>query len=136
MSKFLKQAQHNEHFNKSLKDNFKEHYYDWKITSLFYIAIHYLKNLAEERGIDIGQIHEKIKLSVNPDKNNPAMRITRNAWYDYKQLLHYSRTSRYDGINTDVDVFEKIMKVDYGYCLLHLERFKKYIEDQKSKIIK
>lgn len=114
---------------------FSEKYYDWKITSLFYTAIHYLKALALKKGIDIGQTHHEIEQNVNPDRHNCSMRIKKGAWLEYKSLLQYSRTSRYDGIETDFETFEEIMKIDYQYCLTHLENFKKYIKSQGLEIV-
>jgi hypothetical protein len=93
-----------------------------------------LKALALQKRIDIGQTHAEIEQNVNPDRHKPLMRITRGAWCDYKKLLHYSRTSRYDGINTDYETFELLMKTDYEYCLKHLDNFKKYIKGQGLEI--
>lgn len=53
MDRFLNQATHNEEFHSCLCENFTEKFYDWRITSLFYTAIHYLKALALKRVIDI-----------------------------------------------------------------------------------
>ncbi len=58
------------------------------------------------------------------------MRIRKSAWSNYKCLLQYSRTSRYDGIDTDFETFEELMKCDYEFCLTHLNNFKKYIHSQ------
>ncbi|MCC5916437.1 MAG: HEPN domain-containing protein [Cryomorphaceae bacterium] len=115
-------------------DNFSEKFYDWKITTLFYIAIHYLKALAAKRGIDIGQTHFEIEQNVNPRKDNASMRIKQGAWMEYKSLLNYSRSSRYDGIDSDIETFEKIMKIDYQMALKNLENFKKYLKGQDIKI--
>lgn len=134
MSKHLKQASYNEEFHHRLCENFSEKYYDWKITCLFYTALHYLKALAFKRNIDIGQTHHEIELNVNPDRNNSLMKIKKGAWREYKNSLQYSRSSRYDGIETDFQTFEEIMKKDYEYCLIHLDNFKKYIRSQGVKI--
>lgn len=79
MDRFLNQALHNEEFHKCICENFSDKFYDWKIATLFYTAIHYLKALALKKGIDIGQTHHEIELNVNPDRNNSSMRITKNA---------------------------------------------------------
>lgn len=133
MDKFLNQASHNEKFHQCICQNFTDKFYDWKITTLFYIAIHYLKALAEKRGIDIGQTHHEIEQNVNPKKNNASMRIRQGAWMEYKSLLNYSRTSRYDGIVSDFETFEVIMENDYKMALKNLDNFKKYIEKQGIK---
>ncbi|WP_166922660.1 HEPN domain-containing protein [Flavobacterium poyangense] len=134
MNRFLTQASHNENFHSCICEKFSDNFYDWKITSLFYTAIHYLKALASKRGIDIGQTHHEIELNVNPDRHNSSMRISKTVWKEYKNLLRYSKNSRYDGINTDSETFEALMKSDYEYCLQHLDNFKKYMKGQGLQI--
>jgi uncharacterized protein (UPF0332 family) len=134
MDRFLNQALHNEEFHKCICENFSDKFYDWKIATLFYTAIHYLKALALKKGINIGQTHHEIELNVNPDRNNSSKRITKNAWREYKSLLQYSKTSRYNGIDTDFETFEMLMKSDYQYCLQHLDNFKKYVKSQGLEI--
>jgi hypothetical protein len=130
MQKYLSQAYHNEDFHTCICDNFSEKFYDWKITALFYIAIHYLKSLAAMKGIDIGQTHFEIEGNVNPDRNKASMRISKGAWRQYKSLLQYSKTARYEGIVSDFEIFEELMKNDYQFALQNLNNFKKYIEKQ------
>ena len=130
MNRFLSQASHNEEFHECICENFSDKFYDWKITTLFYIAIHYLKALASKKGIDIGQTHYEIEQNVNPLKHNASMRIKKGAWMQYKSLLNYSKTSRYEGVVSDFETFENIMKNDYEMALINLEKFKKYIEKQ------
>ena len=133
MQKNINQAEHNQDFHKCIVDKFEDSFFDWKITVLFYIAIHYLKALAEKRGENIGDTHIEIDRSVNPDRNDSTMKITRNAWREYKQLYNYSRTARYEGI-TDFDTFNKLKEIDHKYCLEHVKRFKAYIKGQKVPI--
>jgi hypothetical protein len=129
MQQHLEQAAHNKSFHDLIESNFSEQFYDWKITVLFYIAIHYLKALASKRNIDIGETHYEIEQNVNPDRPNSKMKLTRGAWREYKNLFNYSRTARYEGI-TDFSTFEKLKQIDHSYCLQHLENFKTYIQNQ------
>jgi hypothetical protein len=129
MQQHLKQATHNQEFHDKIVDDFSEQFYDWKITVLFYVAIHYLKALAAKRNINIGETHYEIEQSVNPDRGNSTMNISRGAWREYKNLFRYSQTARYEGI-TDFDTFEKLKQIDHSFCLKHLDNFKKYIESQ------
>lgn len=61
----------------------------------------------------------EIEFSVNPDRQHSSMKITRNAWREYKTLYEYSRTARYEGI-TDFETFEKLKQIDHKYLLLRL----------------
>ena len=129
MKKHLDQANHNLKFHECIDTNFCGKFHDWKITVLFYIAIHYLKALGAKRNFDIGETHHEIEQNVNPDRHTSKMKITRGAWREYKNLFNYSRTSRYEGI-TDFETFEKLKEIDHTYCVKHLENFKKYIISQ------
>lgn len=129
MQNHIDQANHNRDFHTCIEDNFSQKFCDWKITVLFYVALHYLKALASKRGIDIGETHYDIEKSVNPDRPGSVMKITRSAWREYKNLFNYSRTARYEGI-TEMNTFQNLKEIDHGYCVLHLENFKKYIEGQ------
>ena len=129
MKQHLDQANHNQDFHDCIETQFTGQFYDWKITVLFYVAIHYLKAFASKKGIDIGETHFDIEHNVNPDRHNAKMRITKGAWREYKNLFNYSRTARYEGI-TDISTFEQLKKVDHSYCLIHLDNFKKYLQGQ------
>lgn len=129
MQEHLEQANHNKNFHDCIETQFAGQFYDWKITVLFYVAIHYLKALATHRHIDIGETHFDIEHNVNPDRYNAKMRITKGAWREYKNLFNYSRTARYEGI-IDIATFEKLKQVDHTFCLTHLENFRKYIQSQ------
>ena len=125
--KHIKQARHNKEFHDCIEDKFPNQFYDWKITILFYTALHYLKALAENRGINIGNTHYDIENSVNPERNGRTMTISKNAWLEYKALFRYSQTARYEGI-TDFETYNELKKIDYKECVKHLGKFKKYIE--------
>lgn len=129
MKQHILQAQHNEAFHDNIVANFNDQFFDWRITVLFYVAIHYLQALAAMRGIHIGDTHYDIELSVNPDRNNNKMAISKAAWREYKNLFNYPRTAHYEGI-TDFATFERLKETDYNFCLRHLDKFKKYIQGQ------
>ena len=129
MHQHLEQANHNKNFHDCIETQFAGQFYDWKITVLFYVAIHYLKALADSKGVDIGETHFDIEHNVNPDRHHAKMRIKKGAWREYKNLFNYSRTARYEGI-TDIATFEQLKQVDHSYCLTHLDNFKKYIQGQ------
>lgn len=129
MQQFIDQAIHNEKFHERVHTNFTDSFFDWKITILFYTAIHYLKALAAKRNIDIGNTYADIERNCNPDRTGQKMLIARRSWNDYKSLYRYSQTSRYEGI-TDIETFDKLKQMDYAYCKVHLEAFKKYMKGQ------
>jgi uncharacterized protein (UPF0332 family) len=133
MQEHIEQVKHNQKFHECIVNNFNSQFFDWKITVLFYVAIHCLKALAAKRKINIGETHHDIEKSVNPEKPNAIMRISKNAWREYKTLFNYSRTARYNGI-TDFATFEKLMEIDHSNCITHLDNFKNYIIGQGIKL--
>lgn len=127
MQNHILQAEHNKKFHECICEQFPDRFFDWKITVLFYQAIHLLQALADKKGINIGDTHYEIERNINPDRQNPAMPLTKGAWREYNSLYQYSQTARYDGV-TDFETFEKLKQVDYSYCLKHLDNFKKYLK--------
>ncbi len=138
MQNHILQAKHNEKFHDCICTEFPDRFFDWKITVLFYQAIHYLKTLAAQKGIDIGDTHYEIERNINPDRQSPKMAITKGAWREYNALYQYSQTARYNGI-TDFDTFEKLKETDYKFAVQNLGKFKKYLKsvglknDEESK---
>ena len=129
MQNHIQQAKHNEEFHECICEQFPDKFFDWKITTLFYQSIHYLKALASKRGISIGDTHFEIERNINPDRPEPKMPITKGAWREYNALYQYSQTARYEGI-TDFDTFEKLKEIDYGFAKRNLENFKKYLKSK------
>ncbi len=128
IQKYLDQANHNEEFHTCLTSNYSEKFFDWKIIVLFYTSIHYLKALAAKKGIDIGKTHSEIASNCNPKRDSPKMALSTNAYNEYKKLRVYSEAARYEGIDTDIDTFEKLKEQDYKFCLEHLTKFKGHMK--------
>lgn len=127
------QASHNKEFHDMACKHAPELYYDWKITCLFYVAIHYLKALAHKRKKDIGDHHHDINRNIKRGKHNPTMPISDTAYDNYMRLFHYSQSARYDGFE-NVDVFNKMKKADYAHALKCFENFEKFIISSGIKI--
>ncbi len=127
----LKKAQRNEQLSE------QDTAFDWKITKLFYAALHYLHALAyfknqnrepNQKEINIGQTHEEVEKNVNPNAAYPIMPIKRYTWDAYKNLKNYSRSARYDSI-MDMEVYETQQFSNYQDALKCYDKFKQYIEN-------
>lgn len=129
MQHYIDQAKHNQDFHDCIQENFNERFFDWKITVLFYIALHNVKALAAKKGIDIGHTHFEIENNISPKRHKGKMPISETAWTNYRNLFQYSQVARYDGL-MDHDTFELIKGADYSNCIIHLRDFKKYISDK------
>jgi len=126
MQEHIEQARHNQNFHNCIEGNFEDNFFDWKITVLFYTAIHCLKALAAKKAIDIGETHVDIAKHIDPKSNTAKMRISANAYSEYKNLLQYSKTARYCGI-TDMETFQELKRIDHKHCMESLRKFKMYV---------
>lgn len=129
MQHHLLQSEHNQQFHTAICANNPDIFFDWKITCLFYVAIHYLKALAAKNSIDIGKSHAEIERNVSPLKGGMLMPLPLNAWRWYHNLYRYSRTARYNGIMAPLS-FEAIKKIDHKHCVHLLSNFKNFIKSQ------
>lgn len=129
MEQFLNQVKHNEDFHLTLASQNNNRFFDWKVTCLFYIAVHCLKALASKNNKNIGFTHKDVELSVSPLKNAVVMPLPSKAWSNYSIMYRYSMACRYDGF-TDPDTFEEIKRTDYNHALQCLNGFKGYIKGQ------
>lgn len=132
MGRYLKQAQHNESFHSAINTHFASSFFDWKITCLFYAAIHYLKELGDFNGLDIGHSHTDIEVNVSPHKGATLMPIPDTEWTMYRNLYRYSRSARYTGFATDEKTFEACRALDYKYSLADFTAFKQFVTQQTS----
>lgn len=128
MQKHLNQTVHNSQLHSFLCKIYPDRYFDWKITMLFYVAIHYLKALAAYRGIEIGDTHIEIFANCSPGRYG-AMPISKNAWSKYRAMHNHSRNARYEGF-LDGELFESVMKENHEACVDHLGFLRKYIAGQ------
>lgn len=129
MQRYLSQSQHNQNFHTSVCQHSPDQYFDWKITCLFYDAIHCLKALAEHKAVNIGITHTQIEANVSPKVGATTMPLPPDAWSSYKNLYRYSRTARYTGY-TPVAAFEVIKRMDHNHCLQLLNEFKSYVRSE------
>lgn len=131
MEEYIAKAKHNETFHCDLCDNFHDKYFDWKITSLFYTAIHWLKVLANKESKDIGVTHKEVNQNIDPSNPNAELKISKGAYYYYINLYKHSKTARYDGIDTDHVTFELLKEEDWKECKKHFDGLKKYLIDKR-----
>ncbi|MGM0478660.1 MAG: hypothetical protein ACQERC_05505 [Bacteroidota bacterium] len=132
METYLAKAKHNEKFHDDICDQFNDRYFDWKITSLFYSAIHLVKVLAEKDSKNIGFSHSEVNSSINPHNSSAELPISRGAYAYYISLYKQSKTARYDGIDTDPETFELLKKNDWEECKEQYLRFRKYMKNKRS----
>jgi len=125
----IEQLNHNTAFHSSVCTSFPDQFYDWKITVLFYAALHCIKAHFRNKNIDIGNTHAEIERNINPRITHAPHKVNKGCWHNYKSLYRYSQTARYDGI-ADSAIYEESLKADHAYCVEHLEAVKLYVKSQ------
>lgn len=130
IEKYLLQVKHNKEFYESICSQYPQQYFDWKITLLFYKAIHLLKALAVKENRGMGTTHNEIDKQINPKFcDNPL--IANRAYSTYHNLYQYSRTARYDGI-VDFDFFDELKKHDWIKAVEEYKSFAGYMESKRK----
>jgi hypothetical protein len=131
MNSHIKKAKHNFDFHSCIDSSFKDKFFDWKITVLFYVSLHYLKALGKKHNIEIGGTHTEIDKSINPRNPNANLPLDRTSYSNYKALYQYSRTARYDGF-MDEEAFEEIKELEHSECLKHHDQLRWYIKIKRG----
>ncbi|HEX9504039.1 MAG TPA: hypothetical protein VF974_07050 [Patescibacteria group bacterium] len=133
MDEFVNHANHNHIFYETICQQFPDTYFDWKLTCLFYVSVHYLKALATLRKKKIGSHHVEINRNIKRGSHNPTMPLSDTAYNNYMILFHYSQTARYDGMG-NVDTFNKLREADHRHAIKCFRDFRKYIITQGVKL--
>ena len=110
---YFKQAKRNEDLLLELEKD-QDKFNDWKCTICFYIAIHYLKTLAESMKVEIGNKHSDIFKNINPKtKPKPIIQIPEHIFASFKLLYDNSHLARYGGVKPSETMFDSIMKNNF-----------------------
>lgn len=126
MSAHIKQAEHNRSFLTCIEREFNADFFDWKITVIFYEALHLLKAYGESKRINIGNSHIEINRNIHFKYGN-KLKLNQQTYKSYIRLYQYSRTARYDGI-TDIASFQKMKEADYTNALLDIDYLRKFLK--------
>lgn len=98
----LKQAKHNSDFAAHCETTFADNYFDWKITVVFYEALHYVKAYLEIQGVTTDTLrHTQISdiIDYDPKRNRGAKQkipFVKRAFKSYQRLRENSENARYD----------------------------------------
>jgi len=116
--KHLQQAEHNESFLDCITKHSPKNYFDWKITVIFYIAVHYVDAYLVSHGIIVHDHNERNNqiewgggepYSFNEDESNR-----------YSDLYRMCRNTRYKCF-IDKKSWEKQLQKDLKDCEVHIE---------------
>lgn len=97
VQKYYQQAIHNYTFFCEVHSKLPDIFYDWKITVLFYTAIHLLRALMVEREVNVGDSHNALRKAINPGNQNAEKPVKRHCYNSYIVLYNSSLEVRYSG---------------------------------------
>jgi len=69
----------------------------YKITVLFYTAVHLLRALMNERDIEVGDSHHALRNAINPNNPNSTTSVRPHCYSSYLTLYNASLEVRYSG---------------------------------------
>lgn len=97
MEHHITKAQNNERFLLFIEESIKDDFIDWKITVIFYAALHYIKAFLKKNKIIIGQSHSEIESAIKAGGKFP---LPPDIYDIYHDLYRTSREARYVAIYT------------------------------------
>lgn len=127
--KFYKQAIHNYKFFCEVHSKLPKVFFDWKITILFYTAIHLLRALMTERGIDVGNSHHALRKAINPKNNYSKSPVKKHAYNSYVVLYNASLEVRYSGFLDD-SKRKEYLKFKFKKCQKAIKSIDSYTNSQ------
>ena len=128
MEEHLNQAKHNEDFLKIVENANPDDYFDWKITIVFYVAIHYIDAYFASHGIRITS-HEHRFDCLEMGEFCVSMEFFNH----YSNLYNLARNARYNGF-TRKDAFERNQKNRLSEAKFDMRFIKNYIIDDLDQI--
>lgn len=135
MNPHTEKALHNVAFLGDIETAFPTDYYDWKVTTLFYVALHLVHALAHQTNKQIGQTHDEVLRNIRPaivGKPKPAMPFSKTHYDMYYRLYELSRMARYKaGSKPKLEV---INKANYEEALVIFPKLIYYLVKQRGLI--
>lgn len=132
MKRHLEQVNHNQEFLAVIEGHSPEKYFDWKITIVFYSALHYLRGLEKLKKLTIPNSHKDMFENINPKLKGAIMPVSKDCYEAYRDLYNLTRSARYSGI-IDPKNQALLMKSQLATAKRHYQKVKQYCHDNNVK---
>lgn len=132
MRSHIARAKSNEKFLKFIDQGASSDFTDWKITVIFYTALHYLRAYLLFKKIRVPRSHKLIDTIINPS-NPSAIHPLPKVYNRYNALYQNSWESRYSGVYTN-DFQEKLLLAKCQESRQYLEALKSFFAEEGLKI--
>jgi hypothetical protein len=130
MENHLKQSAHNESLLDNLERLFPMEYNDWKVTLVFYAALHLIRAYAIQSNVTVGVSHKELQVAMkNQGASVPNLDVDSGCTNNYASLYSASRQARYDGFSNPV-IFEASNRRSLAFCKIKLQRIKDHLRDK------
>lgn len=131
MQNHLEQAYHNNAFLIYLDTNsLSDLYCDWKITILFYIALHLLHAYAKFRGVTVRDDHRIFHEEIDPNGSQNKLKLSLEIFNIYFELYNASRRCRYAHYNFSMDDLKKLNQITYNTSKQYIPLLLKYLKEK------
>lgn len=127
MHRYIRQAKHNHDFHDCLIEHFPKQYFDWKVTVIFYIALHGLNAFLLKQRQPVSNTHYDTKNKVTALIRQHRIPMTETEWKIYNLLYQSSHNARYDGVLDTEQSFEMALEIDYLHCTGELIKFNTFL---------
>jgi hypothetical protein len=128
MDNHLLQVTHNEGLLAHLETTCPRSFNDWKVTLVYYIALHQMRAFGKFMHVSIGRSHKDLEVAMkNQGASVPNLDVDRECADSYMILESVSRAARYDGID-DPSIFEHINGKRLSFSKLKLQKIKNHLE--------
>ena len=128
MNQHINQCKYNEEFLSELNSKFPDTFSDWKVTVVFYCAIHLIRGYALSKGKTLGDRHTHVFEYLEEETSK-----TSKIYKAFKVIYRNSRDSRYNGFTTREN-FERLCNIKLNESRTMLGRIKSYVESKGIKI--
>lgn len=131
VQKHYKQAVHNYRFFCEVHSKLPEAFYDWKITVLFYTAIHLLRALLAERDVQLDDSHHALRNAINPksSRTTSVSPVKKHCYNSYLTLYNASLEVRYSGF-LNPKKQQQYLKRKFNTCRQALQSIDAYMKSQ------
>jgi hypothetical protein len=131
MTNHLDQAKHNFNFLDYLdKSNLSDDYCDWKITVVFYTALHVMRAYTLFKGKSVINSHREFHDKINPEGIHNLLDLDSNIFDIYLELYYASKRCRYAESIISGESLKKLNTVQYGNSRNHLEKILEYVNNK------
>lgn len=128
MNGHLARADYNWNFQAELQHLFPQDYFDWKISAVFYAALHLVDAYAAFADIRPFNNHEQRFYHLDSSNPDAELPLSAAAFKLYRRLYRYSINARYDEIGS-IEAYEKARKNDHKDAVERFKEFRRYLKE-------